>query len=82
MAHGIEKYKDWTGIYEGKASYFEEAAGDLWFRRHVIDDGKGKILASGPASALIPESQEEKPVFADRAGKFKYLEGEKNEKYY
>ena len=59
-AHGIEKYKDWTGIYEGKASYCDEAAGDLWFRRHVIDDGEGKILASGPASALIPESQEEK----------------------
>ena len=54
-AHGIEKYKDWTGIYEGKASYCDEAAGDLWFRRHVIDDGEGKILASGPASALIPE---------------------------
>ena len=53
--HGIEKYKDWTGIYEGKASYCEEAVGDLWFRRHVIDDGEGKILASGPASAVIPE---------------------------
>ena len=59
-AHGIQKYKDWTGIYEGKASYCDEAAGDLWFRRHVIDDGEGKILASGPASALIPEAQEEK----------------------
>ena len=53
--HRIEKYKDWTGIYEGKASYCEEATGDLWFRRQVIDDGEGKILASGPASALIPE---------------------------
>ena len=59
-AHGIEKYKDWTGIYEGKASYCDEAAGDLWIRRHVIDDGEGKILTSGPASALIPEPREEK----------------------
>ena len=59
-AHGIEKYKDWTGIYEGKASYYDEATGDLWFRRHVIDDGEGKILAFGPASALIPEEDYKK----------------------
>lgn len=58
--HGIEKVKDWTGIHEGKASYCEEAAGDLWFHRYVIDDGEGNILASAPASALIPEEQEEK----------------------
>lgn len=56
--HGIEKLKDWTGIHEGKASYCDEAAGDLWFHRYVIDDGEGNILTSAPASALLPVREE------------------------
>lgn len=59
VLHGIEKVKDWTGIHEGKASYCDEAAGDLWFHRYVIDDGEGNILTSAPASALLPEFREE-----------------------
>ena len=53
------KHKDWTGVYERKASYCDEAADDRWIRRYVVDDGEGNILASAPAAAGL--HQEDSP---------------------
>lgn len=77
--HSIGVLRDWTGVYERKASYCEEATDDKWFRRYIIDDGMGSFT-SAPAAAILPEG---KPVVVDRTGRLKYPEGGRgSETYY
>ena len=53
----IEDPRDWTRIYESKASYAEEIAGELWIK--MIDIKKdGKVISSAPAAAVLPTEEE------------------------
>ena len=49
--------RDWTGVHEGKASYCDEAAGELWIHRITVHGGDGNILTSAPVSD-IPNTRE------------------------
>lgn len=76
---------DWTNIYESKASYAVEAAGDQWLKKMAVVDDDGRLtVASAPLAARLPEGAEEEPlVVIDIAGQLKYTkEGRKNGKYY
>jgi hypothetical protein len=80
------KHKDWTGIFEGKASYCYEAADDRWIRRYVVDDGMGNILASAPAAGTVPQKsppkKESRKSIADPINEIGGENGKNNEVYY